>query len=858
MSRSSSVAKHGTWGPDYFPFTQSSCLGTDSNLADVSFLDDQEAGSIKRVIIKNGHFYYEGTETRVRFFGTNLCFGHAFPPKNKADSLAKRLKQLGINVVRFHHMDNRDIFEKSNPMKLDEDKLDKLHYFLYYLSKNHIYANINLHVSRLYPDPDYSFELQQVFHMGKVLDRFYEPYIQMQTQYASHLLNSYNKYSGFKLSEDPVVAFVELNNENSIFLVLDKLEIIKETKYYKYLEDKWHCYLKSKYGSFKNIDARYNPCILDLSHNLSVNKIFYFQFEENKGAKSTNLANDKEFKYEIDIVNEGSYSWAYQAHLIDIKLECHTDYTIVFRGKAVPNRTISLYFQENEASWMLLSKNHQHVELTEETKEFKVELYTIKSFDTKKQLRFSFGLNSSEIGKIYLSEVAIYRGRERISISHHGTINEIQIPTASSFPSDFLIHSDFRLFLNEIETQTQNRLIKHVKDKLKFKGNLTDSQANLGTINTFAREATNSDYVDVHAYWQHPQFAEGHSWDRRYYWIENTAMVDSKKMGEFYLNFFHCKDKPFTVSEYNHPFPNENQHETLPILSSWAAYHDWDAIYQFDYSPSYDIETNFISSYFSMSENPVLMILAPFAALAFRKFYVSESNDTSIVKIPINYINEKNETGIIYWWNIVYSQQFNNIGKNLRIEFVDDPSMNDITIERNQKINEDISYLYKTSSIEWKLNDGQNGIYTVNTDYIKYAVGHLMNKINWDSFTVEVERKNSKDTTTVAISSLDLKELDLSEKILIAVVGKARNTGQQWDDNRTTTSKSWGKAPVCVEFIKFKISFVSIGSDQCVIVLNNNGEPNGTLELKKEESQMLSFSNDEKNPSLWFLLTRKV
>ncbi len=36
--------------------------------------------------------------------------------------------------------------------------------------------------------------------------------------------------------------------------------------------------------------------------------------------------------------------------------------------------------------------------------------------------------------------------------------------------------------------------------------------------------------------------------------------------------------KPYTVSETNHPFPNEYASEGIPILAAYAGFQDWDMI----------------------------------------------------------------------------------------------------------------------------------------------------------------------------------------------------------------------------------------------------------------------------------------
>ena len=69
------------------------------------------------------------------------------------------MAQLGINVVRFHHMDNKDIWginysqslENNIKSEISEEQLDKLHYFLFCLKENGIYANINLMFPEIIP-----------------------------------------------------------------------------------------------------------------------------------------------------------------------------------------------------------------------------------------------------------------------------------------------------------------------------------------------------------------------------------------------------------------------------------------------------------------------------------------------------------------------------------------------------------------------------------------------------------------------------------------------------------------------------------------------------------------------------------
>ena len=96
---------------------------------------------------------------------------------------------------------------------------------------------------------------------------------------------------------------------------------------------------------------------------------------------------------------------------------------------------------------------------------------------------------------------------------------------------------------------------------------ILDSQISYGSFFSYERENDLSDIIDMHGYWEHPSFEAGHSWDRAYYSIKNTPMIKSKTFGTFgSISKGKCYNKSFTISEYNHPFPNEQLHEKFAMF----------------------------------------------------------------------------------------------------------------------------------------------------------------------------------------------------------------------------------------------------------------------------------------------------
>ena len=69
------------------------------------------------------------------------------------------------------------------------------------------------------------------------------------------------------------------------------------------------------------------------------------------------------------------------------------------------------------------------------------------------------------------------------------------------------------------------------------------------------------DYIDDHAYWDHPRFPNV-AWSPTDWLIQNQSMLADPNLGTIPGIFggYQIQDKPFTISEYNHPQPTYTIH----------------------------------------------------------------------------------------------------------------------------------------------------------------------------------------------------------------------------------------------------------------------------------------------------------
>ncbi|MBN2580603.1 MAG: beta-galactosidase [Pirellulales bacterium] len=205
-----------------------------------------------RLVVKQ-----DGRAESQRFWATNFCFGACFPEEEQAERVAARLARLGINCVRMHHMDMYNIWgNATKKITPDPRQLDRLDYLVYQLKRHGVYTNLNLHVSRWldaaegFPDRD----RRPTFDKG--LDNFEPRMIELQKKYARDLLTHVNSYTKRAYTDEPAVAFVEINNENALFHEWNggALDGLPEP-YAGTFRKCWNAWLKKKYSTTQKLRA---------------------------------------------------------------------------------------------------------------------------------------------------------------------------------------------------------------------------------------------------------------------------------------------------------------------------------------------------------------------------------------------------------------------------------------------------------------------------------------------------------------------------------------------------------------------------------------------------------------------------
>ncbi len=613
-------------------------LDTAGNEISLSFLNPGEAGKHGFVKVQNGHFI-DGTGKNIRFFGTNLTFSSCFPEKDVAQKIAAQLSKMGMNVVRFHHMDMRQspagIWDESM-VNFDMDQVDKLDWLIYQLKLHGVYTNINLHVSRNYPGME--TEVSQ-FRFGKTLDHFYRPYIDMQKDYARDLLTHVNPYTGTNYLEEPAVAFIEINNENSLL-------------------SNWK------------------------------------QLVQLKGDHRTSLLNQ----------------WN---------------------------------------GW--LSSNATGEEMPD--------LFTIiEGYEDK---------TTQEQKKLFWK------------------------------------------FLLDTEMSYASELIGYVRNDLNAQSLIADSQGSYSGIAGVFREATYSDFMDMHAYWEHPRFP-GTSWSRTDWLIRNSSMVSDKKAGTLARFGQHrVAGMPLTISEYDHPAPNYYCAEMYPMLNAVASFQDWDGIYHFTFNGPWD--KGQITGFFSSAGHPLKQIFIPVGSTIFRMNGVKPGDHRVYLNLSKdNLLDELVESGHqlrLHGSNMNYIWEKAGAPKALTLLHPMEVNIQGTDVGLSEPIAEpDGAWISETGELYWNNVDSVESVFTINSEMVKAAVGYIGGKeISLGNVTVAMDT-TPYNWATIVLTSLDGTPVEKSSKVLLVAAGRVENTNMGWDENFKTVGSDWGESPTVAEGIPARIS----------------------------------------------------
>ncbi|MDD4870595.1 MAG: carbohydrate binding domain-containing protein [Kiritimatiellae bacterium] len=801
-----------------------------------------------RIVVRDSHFAV--AKQRIRIWGVNNSFGANLPSHEDAEKIAARMGAAGINSVRFHHMDTaaypRGILDPKDPLKLSETALDRLDYFVDQLAKNGIYANINLHVGRSasralkIPDP--------LTHYDKIVGIFTPELIEAQKQYARDLLGHVNKYRNIRYADDSAVAFVEITNEDSLFMwsAIQDLKSFPEF-YQQILRTKYAAWLKSKYGSTKKLQKAWSQGSEPLGQNILApdsipqpnSKDKGWRLEQHGGC-AAKMEKKADGILRVDISKANDTSWHIQAKQTPLSIKAGQYYTLSFKARADQPRSLSYGLGQDHAPWDSMGLNG-NVKLTTEWKKFRMGFVARKDDDV---VRLSFSL-SKEKPSVEISEILLASGG-REGLLADETIEKANIALFGESEVEARSIDRYR-FLAEIEKAYFDEIKNFLKKELGVKALVTGTIV-FGPCGLYGQSGM--DFIDSHAYWQHPHFP-GKPWDSGNWIVEQKAMVDHLSQATLpHIAAERMAGKPFTVSEYNHPAPNDFQAECVPMIAAFAAAQDWDGIWFYTHSHSNeDVDRSAFNSYFDIDANTAKWGFMRVGAAIFcgkgipplqRIREVGTGGDTDPVT-QLAKLHMKFDRDSLAALQELMKDCDTNL--TLRAQLKIDLNGKGQTIEGKSATDPELS---------WTTNEEGHGTFYAAGSAGKVLISHGMidGPVNMNGLEI-----TAPTFAALTMTSLDNQFFEKSKAILIAGCGRCENKGMIFSSDRRTVGRNWGTAPVEIEPVTGKVPLPA-GNWTCS-ALNPDGTRGNEVKLGKDENgkTMLALSPDHK--TMWYLVEKR-
>ncbi len=820
---------------DLFPFVIPGLAAPSTNsIVDVSWLNEKPAGAHGFVRARDGHFV-DGRGKRLRFLASNFTFGSCFPDHDTADKLAARLASLGINCIRFHHADNqaspRGIWKAGTLKKneFDPAQLDRLDYFITALKRHGIYANLNLHVSRNYwegedfPDGLASNRERQAQlpNYGKGIDKINDQMIRMQRDYARALLTHTNPYTRTRYANEPCVAIVEINNENSLL----QLKVASLPEYYRVdVLKKWNRWLKARYGTTAKLVAAWGGRE-QLGTNLLPARLI------TQGGQYLALTNENYGETRVTLLNAPEVSWHAQLHWGGLTLEEGQLYTLEFNARSELARTLPLSTRLNKADW----HNCGLADEAELRPEWKTFSYPFRAARVEPGAgRFDMVVGGGLAGDFWIKDLTLRRGGSLgLKAGESLEAGNIEAPARTQGTPRGLA---WTRFLAETERAYTDGMRSFLKEDLGVEAAIIDTQASYGGIAGTYRESFN-DFVDMHAYWQHPSFP-GRPWDGANWNIRNTPMVADRMGGNLArLAIYRVAGKPYTVSEYDHPAPSHYAAEMFPMIASFAAVQDWDGLFQFDWGGT-DSDARRITGYFALQQHPAKLAFLPAAALMFRRGDVIAATGSALLSIPTAQVEEltSEDVSMSEAWKKGGLSTSDCLTHRLEVCFT-----------AGGKLGAQVSK-QAASAVAW---DTEAGLYIVDAPAAKAVVGHCTGRTTkLDGAQFEV-KTNARSFAVLTLNAVDGQPLVRSGRLLLTAVGNVENTGMGWNADHTSVGTKWGRAPTVCEGISARVTLTTVAKGAKVYALDGAGEHASPVPNELDAGR-LSFDIGPQFKTLWY------
>lgn len=782
---------------------------------------------------KSGNFVTDSGV--IRFNATNITGPANFPTHENAAKMAKRLARLGINCVRLHFMDTWYTNFMTKPTQgiladdtetqrnLDPNQLDKLDYMIAQFRQNGIYVNLNLHVGRTLDKRD-GFPGSSWANKG--YGQFVPGMIELQKEYARDLLTHVNKYTGSAYTNEPTIAMIEITNEDSFQgSWFSGAYSSADPVYQEELNNQWNAWLKRRYESPEALRKSWD--CKGKTEPLSDEQVSGGTFDNDSALTGKTLYSYSGTGACTTAVSKGVLTFRVSRNGDEFSPKLYQKVSL----KKGQMYTFSVRIRRTAGTgpWKL---SFAAVDLTEGFKTLgMVEQVSVgnqwttitRSFIAPETVANALiQLTRFRVGEYEIDDLSFQQGGTVFDPS--ADYPQKPMPTfypGMNVPANALI--DFGQFLEDTEIAYWDTMYNYIKKDLKTQSLVYGTQLGYSGEHVQAR----MDLVDIHGYWQHPSGGWISLFANEPWRSGNTSMVNS--LGNiFHIGSHRVDGYPYTISEYNHPYPNQYGAEAQPMLAIFGRLQNWSGIFQYTYNhyvDSWEPQAN-PWCFFDLIARTEALAHFPACAAAFIRGDIQTAKQAIVVKADLDdYCQNRMARRAINIGTAPLDSRYivlNRVSLNVKGEGLEKDQLPKPLL--NEKV-----LTSDTGEIVWNKEIPGKAYLAANAPNTKFFTGFPEGRtIDWGCVQLTVG-KTQLDWATVSLTSRFGNGFDGKQgKVcaLLAATGNCGNAGRIMKSMGpgAITLTDRGHAPVLAEGVPATILLKVPAEKVKVFALNPNGE----------------------------------
>lgn len=835
---------------------------------------DGPAGS-HGFVVGNADGDFEFTDgTPVRFVGVIVSGSACFPDSSSAIAEARRLRKLGVNLVRFRYMDFSydwaaalSILDPATGFRsIQADQARRFDWFVHQLKQNGIYTGLTLLSARV-PRAEDGLSPEQLDSMpwiGQGVHFLYPEARGAHKTVAAALLEHVNPFTGVAYKDEPAIASLEILHRQAMQtfhrLNYDLPGVLYSWNMSRRLDTLYNAWLRNRYGSAGALANAWSVTppaggFPNIVREGSFEGAFESEWTlvSNSGVSTTPIlsqSNVPDGDYALQIRIRNTVADLYTAAMWQVvSLEFNKIYQLTFKARSSNPEGRTLGVAIYAADGGLFPGLSQTVEISPEWKEDTLTFLVPVSNTVPQYLYFWYGDKDGEltIDDVRLREIApigLVEGEslENVTVGRNPWG---QNPILS--PRRFIDQAEFYAWLDRDYFSDLRRFIRD---------SVGARQMIFGAEHLWA-----STILDAAVAKEFDLSMSAQGWDwisaaNETWQIRNWSPLRTGWAGATY-NYAATanRGKPF-IASFLTPFPNRYQAESMLQVPAYAMLQDWDGFVWEHYDDDVaDNRRDYVDSadWYGLRNNPIASALMPSVSQIVRNGLISPARTTiRLQHTPEQLHLYQRLEGA--WGVYGVPGAMNGFGPALSRIVLDSVNATDFTQANDYAFEGQVQgeATSDTRELRWEY---ARSLLTIDAPSVQGVTGMLNRPGGLSLSKLEVNAFTLNETATLLWVPLDpTRELDEpGSRSLLTLVTRSEPTGFVWAD--TSTASRWGSGPMLMEPARVQLEF-KVGSDVSNVEiqpLDQTGMPTGArLAVTKAGNDFRATINQSETPAVWY------